>query len=207
MSLCHFVEKSLVLHQFLKRTFLDYAPLVENDDAVAVADGRESVGDDHTRTHQLVEVVADGLLRDVVECRRRLVEVERVIGNWLAMARCGDYKGIMLDTAKRSYSPQYLRRRLPFYTLLGSVGKPRSFARFITQAESCLQHDAYVLLPQITCPTLVLGGTDDQIVTAAASEEIASQVPGSSLCLYKGLGHGLYEESRDFLPRVAAFFS
>ena len=133
--------------------------------------------------------------------------VERVIGNWLAMARRGDYKAIMLDTAKRSYSPQYLRRQLPFYTLLGSVGKPRSFARFITQAESCLQHDAYALLPQITCPTLVLGGTDDQIVTAAASEEIASQVPGSSLCLYKGLGHGLYEESKDFLPRVAAFFS
>ncbi|MBQ1804365.1 MAG: alpha/beta hydrolase, partial [Oscillospiraceae bacterium] len=102
---------------------------------------------------------------------------------------------------------QYLRRQLPFYTLLGSVGKPRSFARFITQAESCLQHDAYALLPQIDCPTLVLGGTDDQIVTAAASEEIASQVTGSSLCLYKGLGHGLYEESKDFLPRVAAFFS
>ena len=53
----------------------------------------------------------------------------------------------------------------------------------------------------------MLGGTDDQIVTAAASEEIALQVPGSSLCLYKGLGHGLYEESKDFLPRVAAFFS
>lgn len=133
--------------------------------------------------------------------------VERVIRGWLAMAQRGDYKGIMLDTAKRSYSPKYLKRQLPFYTLLGNLGKPKSLARFLTQAESCLGHDAYALLPQISCPTLVLGGTDDRIVTAAASEEIAAQIPGCALHLYDGLGHGLYEEAKDFLPRVAAFFS
>lgn len=132
---------------------------------------------------------------------------EGAIRGWLAMAQRGDYRGIMLDTAKRSYSPKYLKRRLPFYALLGSAGKPKSFARFITQAESCLQHDAYDLLPQIVCPTLVIGGTEDRIVTAAASEELAARIPGSTLCLYKGLSHGLYEESKDFLPRVAAFFA
>ena len=132
---------------------------------------------------------------------------ERVIRGWVGMAQRDDYKGIMLDTARRSYSPKYLKRQLPFYTLLGNSGKPKSLARFLTQAESCLGHDAYALLPQISCPTLVLGGTDDRIVTAAASEEIAAQIPGCALHLYDGLGHGLYEEAKDFLPRVAAFFS
>ena len=36
-------------------------------------------------------------------------------------------------------------------------------------------------------------------------EEIAAQIPGSSLRMYEGLGHGLYEEAPDFLRQVMAF--
>ena len=89
--------------------------------------------------------------------------------------------------------------------MLGNLGKPKSFDRFLTQAESCMTHDAYDELGRITCPTLVIGGTDDRIVTAEASEEIAAQIPGSAPYLYEGLGHGLYEEAPDFLQRVADF--
>ncbi|MBO5497156.1 MAG: alpha/beta hydrolase, partial [Oscillospiraceae bacterium] len=91
------------------------------------------------------------------------------------------------------------------YRLLGSAGKPKTFARFLPQAESCVTHDAYGELDRIACPTLVIGGTDDRIVTGEASVEIAAQIPGSELYLYEGLGHGLYEETPDFLKRVADF--
>jgi pimeloyl-ACP methyl ester carboxylesterase len=57
----------------------------------------------------------------------------------------------------------------------------------------------------IACPTLVIGGTDDRIVTGKASEEIAGKIPGSKLYMYQGLGHGLYEEAPDFLNRVKDF--
>ena len=128
-----------------------------------------------------------------------------VIARWTDMAERGDYRGILLDTAERSYSPRRLRKMRPEYGLLGRVGKPRSFDRFLTQAESCLTHDAYDELGCIACPTLVIGGTDDRIVTAAASEELAGRIPGSRLYMYEGLGHGLYEEAPDFLARVAEF--
>ena len=59
------------------------------------------------------------------------------------------------------------------------------------------------LPPHMT--TLVIGGTDDRIVTGEASREIAEKIPGSELLLYDGLGHGLYEEAPDFLRRVADF--
>ena len=131
--------------------------------------------------------------------------VRDVIGRWTEMAKRGDYCGIMLDTAERSYSEKRLKQARLAYWLLGSVGKPRSFDRFLTQAESCVTHDAYGELSRIQCPTLVIGGTDDRIVTGAASEEIADSIPGSKLYLYEGLGHGLYEEAPDFLTRVAAF--
>ena len=128
-----------------------------------------------------------------------------VIGRWTDMAEHGDYKGIMLDTAERSYSEKRLKTARREYRLLGNFGKPKSFDRFLTQAESCITHDAYDELSRIACPTLVIGGTEDKIVTGEASKEIAGQIPGSSLCLYEGLGHGLYEEAPDFLQRVADF--
>ncbi len=131
--------------------------------------------------------------------------VETVVSGWLEMAERGDYKGILLDTAERSYSPKRLRRARLSYGLLGQIGKPRSFERFRIQAESCVTHNAYAELPRIVCPTLVIGGTDDRIVTGEASGELAARIPGSSLYLYEGLGHGLYEEAPDFLGRVADF--
>lgn len=131
-------------------------------------------------------------IRDAVAC-------------WTDMARRGDYQGILLDTAERSYSEKRLKTARIEYRLLGNFGKPKSFDRFLTMAESCVTHDAYDVLPRIGCPTLVIGGTDDRIVSGRASEEIAERIPGSRLLMYDGLGHGLYEEAPDFLSRVSDF--
>ena len=146
-----------------------------------------------------------GKLVLVVTLARPNDTVQNAVAAWTAMAERGDYRGIMLDTAERSYSENRLKLARAEYSLLGSIGKPKSFARFLTQAESCVTHDAYGELGRITCPTLVIGGTDDRIVTGSASAEIADAIPGSELFLYEGLGHGLYEEAPDFLKRVAAF--
>ena len=127
------------------------------------------------------------------------------IGCWTEMARRGDYRGILLDTAERSYSEKRLRRERISCALMGDFGRPESFDRFLAQAESCLTHDAYDKLGGIACPTLVIGGTDDRIVTGSASEELAAQIPGSELYLYEGLGHGLDEEAPDCLRRVSDF--
>ena len=131
--------------------------------------------------------------------------VREVIGNWMEMADRGDYKGIMLDTAEKSYSEKKIRSARMTNRLIGSIGKPKSFERFKTQAQSCLTHDAYEELERIKCPTLVIGGSEDQIVTGKASEEIAERIPGSELYIYEGLSHGLYEEAPDFLTRVMDF--
>jgi len=131
--------------------------------------------------------------------------VRDVIGRWTEMAKRGDYRAIMLDTAERSYSEKRLRQARLSYGLLGDLGKPKSFDRFLIQAEACVTHEAYDELSRIACPTLVIGGTDDRIVTGKASEEIAERIPGSRLFMYEGLSHGLYEEAPDFLRRVTDF--
>ena len=131
--------------------------------------------------------------------------VREAIGTWTKMAEEGDYKGIMIDTAKRSYSEKRIRQSMHSYKIFGNVGKPKSFSRFVTQASSCVTHDTWEYLSQITCPTLVIGGSDDRIATGTASEEIAEKIPGCKLYMYDGLGHGLYEEAKDFQQRVMDF--
>lgn len=132
--------------------------------------------------------------------------VQHVIDSWMRLAKQGDYKTLMTDTAEKSYSENYLKKYRCFYPILTSIGKPKDFSRFLVQAASCIQHDAYASLPKITCPTLVIGGGNDQIVTGAASVEIAGQIKDSELHLYPGLGHAAYEEAKDFNSRVMAFF-
>lgn len=128
-----------------------------------------------------------------------------VLGHWTDLAQKGDYRGIMLDSALKSYTPRRAAQAARLWRVLGNFGKPKSFDRFIIQAGSCLTHDARAHLSQITCPTLVIGGTADAIVTGAASVDLAKAIRGSALCMLEGLGHGLYEEDKDFFKRVAKF--
>lgn len=131
--------------------------------------------------------------------------VRRAVGVWIDLAKRGDYAALMADTAERSYSERYLKRYRRLYPLLRRVGKPKSFDRFLTQAESCLRHDARTELGKIACPTLVIGGGRDKIVGPEAAPTLADRIRGSELFVYEDLGHGAYEEARDFNRRVLDF--
>jgi pimeloyl-ACP methyl ester carboxylesterase len=133
--------------------------------------------------------------------------VQSVISNWIGMAEAKDYKGIIMDTTEKSYSEKSLKKYRPFYPILGRVGKPKDFSRFIIQATACMNHNAYAELNRINCPTLVIGGDSDQVVGNNSSEEIAERITGSKLFIYHGLGHATYEEAKDFNQRVLEFLS
>jgi pimeloyl-ACP methyl ester carboxylesterase len=140
-----------------------------------------------------------------VTLARQNETIQTVIGNWMTMARQGDYHGLMMDIAIKSYSDQYLKRNKIFFSFLGRVGKPKDFHRFLIQARACLQHDAYAELYKISCPTLVVGGSEDHIVGAESSVELADAINHASLLLYEGLGHAAYEEAKDFQQKLLEF--
>ena len=127
------------------------------------------------------------------------------VEGWMGMARAGDHKALMVDTAERSYSPAYLKRYRVAYPLLGLVGRPKTYDRFLANAEAILGFDALDELGRIACPTLVLAGEDDKIVGAAASTELHERIAGSQLFVYPGLGHAAHEEASDFNDRVFGF--
>lgn len=149
--------------------------------------------------------VVEKLILTVTIARQNDI-VQQMIGKWMDYAKEGKYKEIMIDTAENSYTENYLKKSRWMYGLLGNVGKPKSFERFLIMAEAGKNHDVYEELEKIACPTLVLGGRQDKIVGGFSSEELATQIPGCELYIYEDYGHGLYEEAKDFVPRVLEFF-
>lgn len=127
------------------------------------------------------------------------------IGEWKEQALMNDHTALMDSNVRLIYSDGYYRKNKWLVPIMGALTKPRSYGRFLIQADACLTHNALDRLPQISCPTLVIGGKKDTCLGGAASEEIAERIPGARLHMYPEWGHGLYEEAKDFNALVLSF--
>ena len=136
-----------------------------------------------------------------VTASRPTAIMREALESWLAMADYDDYKGIMLDTAERSYTGAYLERGKRMNNLL-ALAKPRSYDRFRILCGSCLDHDVYADLPKIKCPVYIIGASLDKVLGPEASVEMHEAIPGSELYMYEGYSHGVYEQAKDFNDRV-----
>lgn len=131
--------------------------------------------------------------------------LEEVVASWIEKAKNKDYKGIMVDSAEKSYTGKYLEKNRKLYKMLGLFGKNATFERFIIQANSCLKHNAYDLLYKIKCPTLIIGAKQDKVLGMIGSQELASKIVNSALFIYEDYSHGVYEQAKDFNNRVLNF--
>ena len=128
------------------------------------------------------------------------------IGTWLECTSRGDHKQLMIDTAEKSYSEAYLKSFRLAYPVIGMIGKPKTYRRFEINAHAILGFDLEKEIGTIRCPVLIIAGEADRIVGAEASYRMHEQIPGSRLYVYPGLGHGAYEEAKDFNARLLEFF-
>lgn len=146
-----------------------------------------------------------GKLLLVVTAARSNLLLQEAVGEWVELARKGDHTALMESNLRRIYSEGYYRRNKWMVPLLGKLTKPKSYDRFLIQAQAVRSHDAWERLSKITAPTLVLGGEKDNCLGAEPSREIAARIPGAELKMYEQWGHGLYEEDKDFQKTVLAF--
>lgn len=141
----------------------------------------------------------------VVTCARETPILLESLEEWVGCARRGDHTALMDSNVRRIYSDAYYRRNKWLVPIMGKLTKPKSYDRFFIQAEACRTHNAWESIPNITVPTLVIGGEQDHSLGGEASRELAARIPGAILKMYPQWGHGLYEEAKDFLPVVMEF--
>ena len=133
--------------------------------------------------------------------------VQHVIGHWIRLAQANDYRSLFIDTLEKTYTEKKLKRYRPWYFVLTRVGKPKSMQRLLIQAQACLTHDTLNQLTDIPHPTLVVGGDQDLVVGEGTSETLAKHIPNATLVLYHGLGHGAYDEAKDYDAQVLRFLA
>lgn len=146
----------------------------------------------------------DRLILAVTAARSNSILTESV-EEWICLAKRGDHTALMDSNVRKIYSADYYRRNKWLIPVMGKVTKPKSYDRFLIQAEACLKHDAFACLNRIGAATLVIGGEQDLCLGGEASQEIAGQIPGATLKIYSQWGHGLYEEAEDFNQIVREF--
>ncbi len=133
--------------------------------------------------------------------------LRETVGHWMDLANEGRYGELVRDTMRKTYTRRQLRKYAPMMPFLGLFGKPKSYRRFLIQAQSCIDHDARGELHTFSVPALILGGGSDRVVGEGTSEELSELIPDSTLKLYPDLGHGTYEEAGDAMDVLTEFFT
>lgn len=141
----------------------------------------------------------------VVTAARKNQYAQATLSGWIEIAKREDYKRLMIDSYKKMYTKEYLKKNHWLLKMAVKIGKPKSFERFITLAYACIHHDTYDFLDKIQAPTLVIGGEQDRTLGGKASRELAERIPNAQLKMYPQYGHALYDEAKDFYEVVLNF--
>ena len=126
---------------------------------------------------------------------------------WMDCARRNDHEAFMESNLRRIYTEEYCEKYKWLVPFMGKFTQPKSYDRFLVQAHACFEHNAAGHLNEIKAPTLVIGGEQDQSISADESRYLAQNIPGAKLYMYENLGHGLYDEAKDFQSRVFKFLT
>ena len=129
------------------------------------------------------------------------------LNEWMDLARRNDHTAFMESNLRRIYSEEYCEKYKWLVPFLGKFTQPKSYDRFFVHAHACFEHNAADHLHRISAPTLVVGGEQDIALDGDASRQIAAAIPNAVLHMYQNLGHGLYDEAKDFQHLVLDFLT
>jgi pimeloyl-ACP methyl ester carboxylesterase len=112
-----------------------------------------------------------------------------VLETWRRLVHAGRWSELYWNIAALNRRPDTVARYRPLKPLLHIVPPPRNPQRFVQLLDGLLQLDNGTILSEIACPTLVIGGMEDRIISAGLQREMAARIPNSRLLLYDGYGH------------------
>ena len=127
------------------------------------------------------------------------------IEHWQKLSQSGNFKHLMLDIAKHSYTQKSYQKWRLLYNVMGIFGRIKDKQRISIQAVSCLKHDSLVVLERISCPTLIIGAEKDDVLGVDDSLELHQHIKDSQLTILPECGHALYEQNKNFQNRVLVF--
>ncbi len=179
---------------------------------------RESIGPAHVMGLSLGGLVAQHFAADHPEHVESLVigvaarglglEGREIVGRWIGLAREERWRALHAEMVVSMYAG--IRR--PLYEILARllggavVRNPSAREDFVVSAQAALNHDADDSLGAIAARALVVGGARDRLFPATLQNDTAGRIPGATIRLIEGVGHGAFDErKRDFDASVKGF--
>lgn len=128
--------------------------------------------------------------------------LKKVVTKWIEMTSTDTHINLMLDTAEKVYTEAFNEKNKKYLPALARFTKPASYDRFLINAHAILNHDAREELAKIKCPTYIMAGNRDNTVGNDAPYELKAGIADSEMIIFDGLGHGLFEEDKNFYDKV-----
>ena len=125
---------------------------------------------------------------------------------WSDLIKAKEYEHFLRLGAFMSYSADWLYRHKDVKISVPDECDRRSAEQYEICADACITHDTYDQLDKIKCPILAIGGKVDLVVSLQGTLDIAEKT-GCEKVVYDDMGHGLYEEDRDFHKKVYSWLN
>ncbi|HXZ87293.1 MAG TPA: alpha/beta fold hydrolase [Candidatus Binataceae bacterium] len=112
--------------------------------------------------------------------------------------------------AEAAFTKEYIERHPEIIPAMIESRRQRPLdpAALESRLKAAMRHDVYDRLGQITCPTLVITGKNDALISWENSRLLADRIPGARLMLLEPAGHCFWLEqpaqSRDAIERFLA---
>jgi pimeloyl-ACP methyl ester carboxylesterase len=147
----------------------------------------------------------------VVSASRLSDEGRETCERWREQARGRRWRELRADMASVNVTSEANKRfARAFMAVFGRfvLGAPSDPSDFLTTLEADLDHDTTGRLPEISAPTLVIGGSEDPFFSEPLLRETAGKIPDAELRVYEGVGHGVPKErKRRYEDDALAFLS
>ena len=135
----------------------------------------------------------------VVTASRLSEEGRETCERWRKLARGRRWRELRADMASINVTSESNKRLArAFMAVFGRLvlGTPSDPSDFLTTLEADLGHDTTDLLPELSAPTLLIGGDEDPFFSESLLRETAGKIPDAELRVYEGVGHGVPKERK-----------
>ena len=124
--------------------------------------------------------------------------------NWKTLAEERNLPELMQAFGEDVYSPSFFEQYKDIILASGDGATEQDYMNFIISLKGILSFDCYDRLKDIKCPALVIGASEDKILSKWGSIELATGLQCDSF-IYEGYGHGVDDEAPDYLTHIKAF--
>ncbi len=135
---------------------------------------------------------------------------EQKICNWLRFAKEGNAEGLYLEFGKAIYPQAVFEQSQELLKEISKGITDEDLERFVILAGSFAGFDISARIKDISCPVLVIGAKDDNVLGGEASEKLYEQLkdrPDCRLHMYDGFGHAAYDLAPDYKEIMLGFLT